>query len=222
MLDPARIAELERGGVPAAVLSAVTAPGFDARRQYAAAARRLGHGCRLLGLSGPPRLGKSCAAVLALAQAARNTRAVKVAMPCEPGAPGAYHVAYSAPQGRDPGPGAWFREEEVGLAPRLLRPTWLRAARSTGRLFDSKWWEAAAAAEALALDDLGAEPPEPQAGAQVADLICERFDRGSPTVITTNLDVGAFVARYGAGRLAGRLRETGAVWVAAPSEGGSI
>lgn len=56
----------------------------------------------------------------------------------------------------------------------------------------------------LALDEVGAEDG-PSAAPRLAALIRERYDRALITVASTNLDAGAFVARYLDDRLVSRL-----------------
>lgn len=57
--------------------------------------------------------------------------------------------------------------------------------------------ETAARAPFLVLDDLASEDATPAAKARVNYVISERYDNLKPTVITGNLNVKEFVARYG-------------------------
>lgn len=62
----------------------------------------------------------------------------------------------------------------------------------------------------LVIDDLGVEFLDERGSfmALLDELINERYNRKSPTVITTNLDPATFKARYGE-RVADRIRECG-------------
>lgn len=78
----------------------------------------------------------------------------------------------------------------------------------------------AVTARVLVIDDLGTEPLDAKGYglAAIYDVIEERHGEEMPTLITTNLDLAAFKARYGTGggeRLIDRIREDGAFVVLA-------
>lgn len=80
--------------------------------------------------------------------------------------------------------------------------------------FDEGFWRSLQRTPFLVVDDLGTEPLDDKGWglANVAALIDGRYDAMAKTIITTNLDLAAFKARYGAtdgGRLIDRLRESG-------------
>jgi DNA replication protein DnaC len=62
----------------------------------------------------------------------------------------------------------------------------------------------------LAIDDLGAEYLDKNGfyAALLDEVLNERYSGRLPTLLTTNLDIDEFKARYG-DRIAGRIRETG-------------
>lgn len=80
--------------------------------------------------------------------------------------------------------------------------------------FDGDFWDDLAEASMLVIDDLGTEPLDEKgwALANLAALIDQRYDANRKTILTTNLDVARFKARYcnDGGRLADRIREAGA------------
>lgn len=82
--------------------------------------------------------------------------------------------------------------------------------------FNEEFWDKVHYAGLLAIDDLGTEPLDEKgwALAGLHALFDRRYDDARPTVITTNLPLDAFMARYGTdgGRLRDRLRECGR-WV---------
>lgn len=112
----------------------------------------------------------------------------------------------------------------VGLDEYLLLEGW--SYRRAGRFvkaidlvragtFDREFWDGYAATPMLVVDDLGTEPLDEKgwALANLAALIDKRYDACRKTILTTNLDVAKFKARYCAadgGRLIDRLREAGA------------
>lgn len=80
--------------------------------------------------------------------------------------------------------------------------------------FDGAFWESLEDASVLVIDDLGTEPLDEKgwALANVAALLDGRYDSLRKTILTTNLPLTAFKARYCAadgGRLYDRLRESG-------------
>jgi len=81
--------------------------------------------------------------------------------------------------------------------------------------FDGEYWDRLNCAPMLVVDDLGTEPLDEKGWAlsNIAALIDRRYDACAKTILTTNLDVAKFKARYCAtdgGRIIGRLREAGA------------
>lgn len=80
--------------------------------------------------------------------------------------------------------------------------------------FDAEFWEGHERSPLLVIDDLGTEPLDEKgwALANLAALIDKRYDACRKTILTTNLDVARFKARYcnDGGRLADRIREAGA------------
>lgn len=64
--------------------------------------------------------------------------------------------------------------------------------------------------EMLGIDDLGEEPKEVMSYGMIhtplIDLICERYNRQLPTVITTNLNTDQLSEKYGK-RVGDRFRE---------------
>ena len=70
--------------------------------------------------------------------------------------------------------------------------------------------EAAAKAPFLVLDDLASEDATPGAKARVNYIISERYDALKPTVLTGNLGVKEFVARYGE-RIMDRIAHFGTI-----------
>lgn len=79
-----------------------------------------------------------------------------------------------------------------------------------GPRFDAKWVQALMRAARLVVDDLGAEYVDEKRvfTALVEEVVNERYARRRPTLITTNLDIATFRARYGQ-RVADRIRERG-------------
>lgn len=79
--------------------------------------------------------------------------------------------------------------------------------------FDREFWDRLAAAGFLVIDDLGTEPLDEKGWvvANVRALIDKRYDDERKTILTTNLNLDQFKARYCAdgGRLLERLRERG-------------
>lgn len=74
----------------------------------------------------------------------------------------------------------------------------------------------------MAIDDLGMEPVDAKGYgyAAIFDLLDERYDSGQKTILTTNLTMDDFRARYGSGagaRMWDRIREVGR-WVDVPGE----
>jgi DNA replication protein DnaC len=69
---------------------------------------------------------------------------------------------------------------------------------------------AAIHAGALLIDDLGVEPCEVKvygsASSPTTEVLCERYERRNPTVISTNLSVAEIGERYGE-RLSDRIQE---------------
>lgn len=91
---------------------------------------------------------------------------------------------------------------------------YLRALRSGRPVLDWLWNpDRAELSERLALDDLGTELDDSKGWGpgELSALIQSRHDRGLVTVITTNLDAGAFRDRY-ADRVMSRLQE-GGEWI---------
>jgi DNA replication protein DnaC len=81
--------------------------------------------------------------------------------------------------------------------------------------FDAAFWESLEAASVLVVDDLGTEPLDEKgwALANLAAMLDGRYDSLRKTILTTNLPLAAFKARYctaDGGRLYDRLRESGA------------
>ena len=79
--------------------------------------------------------------------------------------------------------------------------------------YDAEAWERLYSARLLVVDDLGAEPLD-QGGwglSALLDLFDRRYDERARTLITTNLGLDAFRARYSpdGGRFMDRLREAG-------------
>ena len=70
--------------------------------------------------------------------------------------------------------------------------------------------ETAAKAPFLVLDDLASEDATPQAKSRVNYVISERYDAMKPTVLTGNLGVKEFIARYGE-RIMDRIAQNGFV-----------
>jgi hypothetical protein len=86
---------------------------------------------------------------------------------------------------------------------------------ATASSFDDVFWDRLEAAPVLAVDELGGEKMHDAFESRLYGLLNARYQRNRKTVIATNLDAGAFRARYlanGLERLADRLR-TSAQWV---------
>jgi DNA replication protein DnaC len=81
--------------------------------------------------------------------------------------------------------------------------------------FNEGFWRSLERSPLLVVDDVGTEPLDDKgwALANFAALIDSRYDSKAKTILTTNLTVDGFKARYAAtdgGRLVDRLREAGA------------
>lgn len=86
--------------------------------------------------------------------------------------------------------------------------------------FDGEFWHELERAPILALDELGAEYPNPAFEANLYALLDRRYRMGKRTLIATNLNTVEFKNRYcehGLDRLLERLR-TGGRWVALDGE----
>jgi len=90
-------------------------------------------------------------------------------------------------------------------------PVWISAAQ-LARMdhFDTQEFDRVAKARRLVIDDLGAEYQDAKGffGSFIDEIINARYSNNLPVVITTNLDVEAFKARYGV-RVVDRIREAG-------------
>lgn len=80
--------------------------------------------------------------------------------------------------------------------------------------FDREFWDGLAGLDFLVIDDLGTEPLDDKGWlvANIRAVIDRRYDDERKTVLTTNLNLDQFKARYCAdgGRLLDRLKERGA------------
>lgn len=65
-------------------------------------------------------------------------------------------------------------------------------------------WDRWLSVAVLALDDAGTEQGDPE---QIAALLCERYDHGRATLVSTNLSRKDFVARYLSGEIGKRLAD---------------
>jgi DNA replication protein DnaC len=86
--------------------------------------------------------------------------------------------------------------------------------------FDGSTWTDLASTSLLALDELGAEHPNPAFEANLYALLDRRYRTGKRTLIATNLNATDFKARYcenGLDRLIDRLK-TGGQWVSLDGE----
>jgi len=86
--------------------------------------------------------------------------------------------------------------------------------------FEGSTWLDLAACPLLALDELGAEYPNPAFEANLYALLDRRYRQGKRTVIATNLNATDFRARYGEhglDRLLERIK-TGGRWVSLDGE----
>lgn len=94
------------------------------------------------------------------------------------------------------------------------RPVYAKAAEFSGlSLFDAEHRRRLRdmrLASVLVVDDLGVESFHDTCRQLLEDVLDERYQARLPTVLTTNLDVRTFIARYGE-RIADRLRHDGQV-----------
>jgi DNA replication protein DnaC len=170
--------------IPKAVALAIAAPSFDPSRPAVRAAAAFLDGADprfLLALAGPPGTGKSAAAARAILDARKPDRTVSVLLD-----------GVSTPH--------TFSGEPIAAR-------WAQAGDLWSKVYSSEVWHELRRVPALVLDDLGAEPPKDErAAAMFAALLCERVDDARKTLVTTNLDDKAFLARYGP-RVIDRMHE---------------
>jgi hypothetical protein len=121
----------------------------------------------------------------------------------------------SDPRNWKPGRSGLYRGDESDdlLLPmwRGLDPVWTTAADlARSNHYDRAEFERIAKASRLVIDDLGAEFNDAKGflGSYIDEIINIRYSSDLPVVITTNLDVDAFKARYGM-RIIDRIREGG-------------
>jgi DNA replication protein DnaC len=162
-------------GIPRDVANHIGGPDFDASRPAVRAAVDFFAAPRpafLFTLAGTPGAGKSVAAAAAILGARRPARSSSIYIDGEV-------VPFSFPE--VPLPGRWVHARELWHA-----------------IWKEDRWAVLGRAAALVIDDVGSEPEDARATPLIASLLCERVDNGRKTLITTNMDPAAFLARYGA------------------------